>query len=338
MIESLKFIAIEDAEKDLDEIFDILADTHFHRANNLGTAGTYEEAKALIEEHATNLDVIFLDLNLPINYQDGRPEKRHGVNILDFVHSDLNFRANVDIRVIVVSGEDLADGVQDNLLMKHYDGTLIGIVQKARLPIMLKASIRRLKKDPLRNKMRRFELNILEDYDIVIEPNQPIKERLKSARTIAIRLVQNEVDYHNQQLFFANQYSDDLNNLIKVHIESRFEPNERGQRWIKKSKITTVGGWVSFLWRGSIVNHLYTLNNLRNLYEHIHEQPFRNNGPTPDTWKIPDDVIQKMEKGSRIGQIVELIITDLLEWYLPWHEQIYLPWYQGQQSAAGGSE
>jgi len=338
MIESLKFIAIEDNEKDLDEIFDILADTGFNRENNLGTAGTYEEAKALIEEQAKNLDVIFLDLNLPINDQDGRPEKRHGVNILDFVHSDLIYRASVDIRVIVVSGEDIADGFQDDLLMKHYDGTLIGIVQKAHLPIMLKASIRRLKKDPLRNKMRRFELNILRDYDIVIEPNQPIKERLKSARTIAIRLVQNEVDYHNQQLFFTNQYSDDLNNLIKDHIESRFEPNERGQRWIKKSKITAVGGWASFLWRGSMVNHLYTLNNLRNLYEHIHEQPFSNIGPTPDTWEIPDGILQRMEKGSAIGQIVELIITDLLEWYLPWHEQVYLPWYQGQQSAAGGSE
>ena len=337
MIESLKFMAVEDSEKDLDEIFDILSDTGFKGENKLGTAGTYEEAKALIEEHANNLDVLFLDLNIPINEQDGRPEKRHGANILEFIHSDLNYRANVDIRVIVVSGEDLADGVQDNLLMKQYVGSLIGIVQKAHLPIMLKASIRRLKKDPLRNKMRRFDLNIIEDYDVVIEPSQPIKERLKSARTIAIRIVQNEVDHYNQNLSSTSQYSDDLNSLIKDHIESRFEPNDRGQRWIKKSKITTVNGWKSFLWRGSIVNHLYTLNNLRNLYEHIHEQPFRNTDSTPDTWQIPDDVIQKMEKGSRIGQIVELIITDLLEWYLPWHEQVYLPWYQGQQSADGRS-
>lgn len=338
MIESLKFIAIEDSEKDLDEIFDILSDNDFRGENNLGTAGTYEDAKALIEEKAQNVDVIFLDLNLPINDRDGQPEKRHGANILEFIHSDLNYRASVDIRVIVVSGEDLADGIQDNLLMKQYEGTLIGIVQKAHLPKMLKASIRRLKKDPLRNKMRRFELNILKDYDIVFEPNQPIKERLKSARTIAIRLVQNEVDYHNKQPFFSKLYSDDLNKLIKDHLESRFEPNEKGQRWIKKSKISTVDGWGSFLWRGSTVNHLYTLNSLRNLYEHIHEQPFNNIGPTPDTWKVPNDVLQKMEKGSRIGQIVELIISDLLEWYLPWHEQLYLPWYKGQQPVDRKSE
>ena len=48
--------------------------------------------------------------------------------------------------------------------------------------------------------------------------------------------------------------------------------------------------------------------------------------------------LPKMEKGIRIGMIAELITIDLLEWYLPWHEQVYLPWYQGQQSAAGGSE
>jgi len=333
MIESLKFIAIEDTEKDLDEVFDILADTGFNGENKLGTAGTYEEAKALIEEQAKNLDVIFLDLNLPINDRDGRPEKRHGATILEFVHSDLDYRANVDIRVIVVSGEDLADGIQDNLLMKQYDGTLIGIVQKAHLPKMLKASIRRLKKDPLRNRIRRCQLNIIEYYDIVIDPNQTIIERLKNARTLATCLAQNEVDYHNQQLYFSSKYSDKLHDLIKDHIESRFEPDRDGRRWIKHSEIKSPGGWGSFLWRGSIANHLYTLNNLRNRYEHIKQQPFKNNGPEPDAWKIPDDLLQKMEKGIRIGMIAELITIDLLEWYLPWHEQVYLPWYQGQRSA-----
>lgn len=337
MTNSLKFIAIEDTEKDLDDVFDILADTGFKAENNLGTAGTYEDAKALIEENAKNLDVIFLDLNLPVNDQDGNPEKRHGASILDFVHSDLNYRADIDIRVIVVSGENLADGIQDNLLKKQYEGTLIGIVQKANLPIMLKASIRRLKKDPLRNRIRRCQLKVIEYYDIVIDPHQTIKERLKSARTLATRLVQNEVDYHNHQLFFSVKYADKLHDLIKDHIETRFQPDHKGNRWIKQSEITSPGGWGSFLWRGSVANHLYTLNNLRNRYEHIQEQPFRNNGSDPDAWTIPEDLLQKMEKGIRIGMISELITIDLLEWYLPWHEQIYLPWYQSLQSSGEGS-
>ena len=204
MVDTLKFVAVEDTEQDLDELFDILGEAGFIGSNKLGTAGTYEEAKALIEDQARNIDVIFLDLNLPINEQDGRPEKRHGASLLKFVHSDLNYRANIDIRVIVVSGENLADGIQDDLLMKQYEGTLIGIVQKAHLPKMLKASIRRLKKDPLRNRIRRGQIDILDFYDLVIDPNQPIKERLKNARSLAIRLVQSEVDYHNQEVNLFN--------------------------------------------------------------------------------------------------------------------------------------
>jgi hypothetical protein len=32
------------------------------------------------------------------------------------------------------------------------------------------------------------------------------------------------------------------------------------------------------------------------------------------------------DKGVSVGKIIDLIILDLLEWYLPWHEQVYLPW------------
>ena len=89
------------------------------------------------------------------------------------------------------------------------------------------------------------------------------------------------------------------------------------------------GKWSSFLWRGTTFQHLYTINSYRNLLEHIEEQPFRAiNGPG---WNIPDDVMDKCEKGERLGQMIELIMTELLEWYLPWHEQVYLPWVKSFQ-------
>lgn len=327
MVETLKFIVIEDNESDLKEVLYQLVAAKFEPKNKLGTAGTYEEAKSIIEEYATDIDVLFLDLNVPVNGLDGQPEKRNGTNLLKLVHSDLNRRPDVDIRVIIVSGEDLDDGVQDEHYMELYKRTLIGIVQKANLPKMLKANIKRLKKDPLRNTIRRTGLDILDFYDIVFNSKQPIKERLDAARTLAIRIVQNEVDYQNQKVDSCKEYADDLNGLIKRCIENRFDPDNGKQR-IKASKINSSGGWGSFLWRGSLVQHLYAINSYRNLYVHIHEQPFRCSGQDKDQWEIPQNILETIEKGTNAGKIIDLIVKDLLEWYLPWYEQVYLPWYK----------
>src|SRR5262249_24212245 len=158
-----------------------------------------------------------LDLNIPRDARDSRPEKGHGRAILDIIHDDLNRRPGNDIHVIVVSGEDLQDGVQKELFERSYKGTLFGIVQKADLPKMLPASIRRLKKDPIRSMIRRLEIDVLDYYETAIDPSKPIKERLKSGRALVIRLVQNEVDHHLQRLGSCNRYADDLNGLIKDH-------------------------------------------------------------------------------------------------------------------------
>jgi len=335
MIETLKFIVVEDKEEDLKTVQYQLADAGFNPDNKLGTCSTYTEAKTLIEEHAHELNVVFLDLNLPINEQDGQPEKRHGANILKLIHSDLNRRSNIGIRVIIVSGEDLDDGVQDDLFKERYKGTLVGIVQKANLPIMLKANIRRLKKDPLRNRMCRCNLDVIDFYDIIFDPGQPIKERLEAARSLAIRIVQNEVDHSNQRIDSCIGYADNLNGLIKDHIESRFHP-EGNIRRIKASKIISTDGWGAFLWRGIMVQHLYALNSYRNLFVHIHEQPFRCTGQDTDKWEIPQDVLVAFEKGINAGKMADMITRDLLEWYLPWHEQVYLPWYQSLQPPSEG--
>ncbi|MBF0224722.1 MAG: hypothetical protein HQK76_04630 [Desulfobacterales bacterium] len=330
MFNQLKFIVVEDKYTDLDEILDLLADTGFLPENKIGTPGTYEEAKSLIEENSNKLDVLFLDLNIPRNDYDGRPEKGHGHALLKLVHNDLNRRSNVHIKVIVISGEELFDGVQDDLLKQQYKDTLAGIVQKANLPKMLKSSLKRLKKDPLRSRIQRNNLdNILEYYDTIFDPAQPIKERLKCSRSLAIRLLQNEFDYQHQQLGSFPEYADDLNGLIKNSIENRFHPDQRGTRRIKMSSIMSSGGWGGFLWRGTMIEHFYTLNNYRNAFEHIYEQPYRN-PKADDAWEIPQDVLERLELGERIGKILELIIRDILEWYLPWHERVYMTWLKNK--------
>ena len=131
MLESLKFVIVEDKAEDRNEVLSQLADAGLLPANKLGAAETYQDAKGLLEaRHAADVNVVFLDLNIPRDARDGRPEKSHGKAILDIIHADLNRRAGNDIRVIVVSGEDLQDGMQDQLLYDFYKGTLVSIARK----------------------------------------------------------------------------------------------------------------------------------------------------------------------------------------------------------------
>lgn len=327
MIESLKFIVIEDSPDDKKEVLLKLADFGFQGKNKIGVADSYNGAKELLEDKAEQVDVVFLDLNLPRDSADGTTEKGHGKSLLDLIHKEINRRSNTGIKVIVISGEDLHDGGYHDVFMDAYKDTLIGVVQKSNLTRMLKANIKRLKKDPLRSRISRNNIDVLSYYDTVVDPDQPIEERLKSARSIAIRLVMNDVDYQNRSLDSCIECSDDLNSLIKNYIEERFEAGFNGKKHVKQSAITTDEGWAGFLWRGNMVQHLYTLNAYRNMYVHIAEQPFRSSGATADTWDIPEDILLKVESGERMGKVIELIVQELLEWYLPWHEQVYMPYF-----------
>jgi CheY-like chemotaxis protein len=335
MLETLKFLIVEDKAEDRNEVLSQLADAGFAPANKLGAAETYQDAKALLEEHAAAVDVVFLDLNIPRDARDGRPEKSHGKAILDIIHTDLNRRAGNDIRVIVVSGEDLQDGVQDQLFYDFYKGTLVSIAQKAELPRMLKASVKRLKKDPRRSLIRRLELDVLDHYDSVSDPAKPVKERLKSAKALATKLVQNEADHHNGKLGSCDKYADDLNRLIKECVESRFNEDATKRRRVKASAMAAPGMWGAFLWRGAMLQHLYAINGYRNIFEHIEEQPYRCSSQDKQAWAIPPEVLLSVESGEAAGKLIELTVKDLLDWYLPWHEQVFLPWAKGQ---SGGKQ
>jgi CheY-like chemotaxis protein len=319
-----RVIIIEDKSEDLREVSNYLADTEFCD-DILGTAGTYVDALALLEEKGSDTDVVFLDLNLPRDEQDARPEKGHGKRLLDHIHS-LNQRPHIQIKVIVVSAEELIEGWDADMFKQLYQDTLVSVVRKADLAPMLKASLKWLRRDPLRDRIRRLRIDVLDQYDTVIDSESPIRERVKEARSLAIRLVRNEVDYSSGRVGASETYADDLNGLIK-QLENRFAPNPKTQRrYIDASAIRTTGGWGTFLWRGTLVQHLYTLNNYRNDYEHVDAKPFHGDGRTRDEWNIPQNVLTSIERGETLGKVIELIVSELLEWYIPWHEQVYLPW------------
>jgi hypothetical protein len=333
----LNFAIIEDRDDDRREVLNRLADAGFEAEWKLGQAATYVEGLALVEEKAEELNVVFLDLNLPRDGRDGMPEKRHGRAILDIIHKTLNQRPNVDIRVVVVSAESLDDGMQKEMMLELYGGTLVGVVQKAELDRMLRASLKRLRRDPLRQIVRRVIPDILGLYETLTDPASPVGERLRAARAIGIRLAQNERDYADRAVGSSSSFSDDLSGLVH-DLKNRFRPDARGNRRVKASEIATAGGWATFVWRGWFIEHLYALNNYRNAFEHLREQPFGVPAPGVDEWEVPPDLAQRLCNGGALGGIAELMVRELLEWYLPWHEQVYLPWTQPSPTPSEGSE
>jgi CheY-like chemotaxis protein len=328
-----KVIIVEDKDEDRREVLNCLADSAFCDGEDiLGTPATYDDALAVLREKAAEVDVVLLDLNLPREERDARPEKGHGKAILDHIHL-LNRGASIHIRVIVVSAEELAESWDGELLKQAYPDTLVGVVRKADLKPMLRANLKRLRRDPLRDRIRRLGVDVLDQYDVTFDPTYPIGERVKEARRIAIRLVRYELDQWSGRVGASDGFADKLIELIK-QVEDRFAPSQRdGRRRIDVSALTASGGWGAFLWRGTLVQHLYTLNSYRNDYEHINEKPFRGDGTTTNQWSIPPEVLDSLERGDTVGKIVELIVREILEWYLPWHEQVYLPW---SSIAAGG--
>lgn len=327
MFERFKFIVVEDIERDREEVLNQFADAGFSPTNLLARPMTFQDALEELSDHAEQLDVVFLDLNLPRNDNDPRPEKGHGREILKTIHNTYNPR--LGIRVVVVSGEDLVDGFTDQNMYDAWPGTLVSIAKKSALSQTLKASLKRLKKDPLAQLIRRVKLdNVLEHYERVTDSGQPGGERLKAARALAIRLVRNEVDHFNGSIGSTDAYADNLNGLIKDHIESRFIPHSNGHRYVDIGKIQTPGGWSAFLWRGATLQHLYALNSYRNAFEHLREQPY--DGGVSDTWQIPRDTMARAYAGQAAAMIAEHIVRDLLDWYLPWHEQVYVPWAENQ--------
>ncbi|MEW8552652.1 MAG: hypothetical protein AB2605_02570 [Candidatus Thiodiazotropha sp.] len=332
MLENYKFIVVEDKEADRREVLNKLAVAGFSPENLLGKPETYDDAREIIAGGASHVDVIFLDLNIPRSHGDSRPEKGHGRRLLDWIHDDVNRRPGNHIRVVIVSGEDLLDGLSDAALLRSYPGTLVSIAQKAALDATLKASLKRLKRDPLLQRVKRAGMAISDEYDCVFDLDRSITERLEAARRIAIQLVRNEVEHHFDDSELSTRYPDDLNSLIKYGIEARFDEDERGRHRIKASRLNTEEGWSGFLWRGALVQHLYAINSYRNLYTHIAEQPYESTDQAEQIWEIPPETLETVNRGTAVGQILEAIVKDLLNWYLPWQEQVYQPWKESKRT------
>ena len=318
-----KFFIVEDNVQYQREVLGQLAKAGFDPDNHLGLAANYQDAKEKLDHLAQQLDVVFLDLNIPRSELDPKPEDKHGTALLDLIHGTLNHQPSTHIRVIVVSGQDMAiNEATQKLLMDHYDGTLVGVVDKTSMAEILKANLKRLRRDPMASALRRLGINLVNEWNTLTDSNQATIRRLDAGRKIAIGLAQNEIDFFEGHINAHPEFNDNLGGL-SGHLMGRFKgPDSRP--FVSMGSLHSNSGWGGFLWRGVLMEHFRTINNYWNAFKHLDERPYDNPTSSPNAWQPPADQMEKRKRGDTVAQLVELMVRDLLEWYLPWHEQVLL--------------
>ncbi len=319
----LTFLVVEDNIQYQTEVLNQLGKADFLPDNHLGTAGTYDDAKELLEQHAGNLDVVFLDLNIPRNENDPLPEDKHGKALLDLIHQSLNKRPGVNVRVIIISGQDLAaNEAAKGMMMDHYLPTLVGVVEKSAMVQMLKANLKRLRQDPVLKSLRRLDIPLEAEWQTLTDTSRPAIDRLNAGRLIAIRIAQNEIDYREGQEHSHPDFDDNLGGIY-FHLVNRFTPSKPDDRpRVSMGAISSPGKWGCFLWRGILIEHFRVINTCWNTYKHLSERPYHNPTQDSDEWSIPSDLMERGKNGETVVKLVELAVRDLLEWYMPWHEQV----------------
>ena len=323
---NISYLIVEDREEDRRQLNDLLADVGFDPGLR-HEATTKEEAIDQLNILAGNLDVVFLDLNIPLNSSDTRPERDNGRSILQFIHKDLNNRPQVDVRVIIVSGEDIHDGFTKANMADAYGRTLIGTCPKTDLAPVLKASLRRLRRDPIRSDLRKAAPDLEDAYIDVVDGNGSIRDRLEAAKDIARWLLACDLEYMEKSIGAAQRYGDNIGRLVEAVIETRFRSDDGYAPKPTLGMLKPGMQWKDNPWRGTMIQHIRNINSYRNGYTHISEQPYDNldgHAWTPD----PSHLIE-CQDGKAVASILALIVTDLLRWLLPWHQAVYVPWRDG---------
>jgi hypothetical protein len=79
-----------------------------------------------------------------------------------------------------------------------------------------------------------------------------------------------------------------------------------------------------------MLEHLYGINNYRNKFEHLAQQPYTDESKH-DEWEIPLELAEYFSGGDDVVEILQVQVKALLRWYLPWHEQVYRRWASNQE-------
>src|SRR5579863_5167039 len=103
MITELKYLVVEDHDQELRTLQESLLDLGM--SQYLGAAKSGKSAREEIEAHLSDLDLVFLDLSIPVSESSSRIDNNVGFELLEWIHTSVNRQNDRPLRVIIVSGQ-----------------------------------------------------------------------------------------------------------------------------------------------------------------------------------------------------------------------------------------
>ncbi len=327
MLRNVRYFVVEDREQSVRSVLQQARLAGFQAELKIGVAGTLSEATSVLNERWKDIDLVFLDLNIPAEAGDSHPRKDHGQKLLEVIHNDINRRGEHSIAVIIISGE-VDSEAERQLWVKHYAPTVLDLASKDNLTEDFRRCVQRYFEDPMKVEIRSIWPEGFANFDVVTDPSKSANDRSLAAIQLGCLMLKNIDELESAADGLGASSSSDLNTLIKEYLGRNFEPvssDRPAQVYSNLRKLKRARDqWVL---RGYIVEHLYSIHKYRNAIIHVSDTgPFHDGRGGYGVWDANRDLISRLESAERTCKIIQLVVEDVVEWYLPWHERVYLAW------------
>lgn len=334
-LSEIRFAAVEDRDDAVNALLAILKDTGLSLGRAIGNWPTLEAARNGLENKWEEVDVIFLDLNIPLDTNDSSPSKDHGLSLLNFITNDFNKRGQHKISVIIVSGE--VHTSYEQKLLVNYSSVVLGLAPKGQLTTTLPEILKHYCEDPYTALLRSYWPAAEPIFQAIIDETKDADSRSLACQNLGRRLLANIAQYEQNLPDQSAIAGRELKPLLSDYLARNFKPDPQNGR--VQSAITLLkrpaDTWVL---RGYLTEYLWTINNFRNVVIHRGSIPFHNGVGGYGIWAGFQAEVNRLETGQRMCQILVLMVQDLLDWYLPWHRKVYAPWLRTQSAPASATK
>lgn len=334
LLANVRYFVVEDRDESLRDVLQQARLIGLKTERKVGVARDLDTAIQQIAAKWQEIDLVFLDLSIPDDNKDSSLQgKDRGKKLLNLIHNDLNGRGGHRVSVIIISGE-VDDEIDQEVWVDNYQPTVIGFVPKDDMTAGFRRCILRYCDEGLSSRVRRLWAEAAPKYEEVTDQSKSANDRSLAAYELGCLLLKNVEDYECAKAGQAPSGSHDLNTLLRNYLQRNFQPSDGGALFSNLRRLR--GPAKEWVLRGYMVEHLYSLLKYRNAVIHLTDTgPFHDGKNDYGLWKECPDLLKRLNQAKGICEILTLIVQDILEWYLPWHQKVYLPWKS--QPLRGGS-
>ena len=323
----IRFAIVEDRDDAMEDLLVVIKGAGLSLGHCVGKWTDFDSARAGLDAKWRDIDILFLDLNIPLNASDSKPTKDHGRTMLDYIINDLNRRGPHKMSVVIVSGE-VHENYERELWLGNYKAIVVGLAMKGQLTTTLPGMLQSYCDDPYTAQLRSCWPGAETLFQTILDENETAQKRLLDCQTLASLMLKNIAQFERKLPDQSSIAGLQLKDLLTDYLVRNFKPTDPAKPWsvyssLKQLKVPTD----SWILRGYIFEYLSTINSFRNSFIHQSDTgPFHDGSGAYGIWSESTDEIRRLEEGQRMCQMLVLLIKDVLDWYLPWHRKVYLPW------------